>query len=568
MSIQFIQERKGARHLTVASRQQKQISYFTQSDVQDDITLKYIQQYAQRNYRGNDYFLNWVKMIFRQPNFLSFYKYMRYPLPSAKLINDEIKPQLKRVYFADDSYFKYLIKGKQEETPEELDNHNFESKLFNAILFNYNDVIIHDLYDVNSPYREMICIDDVVSIESKDGKIQRIAYRAETTIGGELVVGYLYADKDSYKFYNSGLTDELLNIPHDLGMCPATWVSNEPFKAGNDIVRKSMFSYLREEMEEYVFLYVLRKMTEPNGAIPITVQLKIPPKEADGKDINGLSGEPMSLTELTAQKASVGKEVQGSDNNMQAGTNIKVPIVKDNTGKVNTDIVQQFAKFYYIPIEALDYINKRLYVLEQSIIINVLGDYLEQNNEIAKNEYQVSKSFTNKQDKLRYLAMNMTWTRTLSDSIFLGLKYGKDKVKVDIFYGSDFYLDNESELYTMFQNAPNQIERRNLLQRIGKTKYRFNKQRAERETILYTLLPFVSDKDFSTALEQQIVDEQTKQLQLRFTYWISLFEAEFGDITIFYNNLAASNSEKLVMINNLIFDLIKETITPVAKDLA
>ncbi|MEB5450147.1 hypothetical protein RXV47_28750, partial [Pseudomonas aeruginosa] len=145
-----------------------------------------------------------------------------------------------------------------------------------------------------------------------------------------------------------------LNITHDLGVCPATWVSNEAFSSKNDIVRKSIFSYVRQELEEFVFLKTLLGMTEPNGAIPMTVQLKIPEKEADGKDQKGLNGQPMTAHEVKGQGARVGRQFPTTTNanKMQAGTTVYVPIVKDNTGKVNTDIVQEFAKFYYIPIEA------------------------------------------------------------------------------------------------------------------------------------------------------------------------------------------------------------------------
>ena len=91
-----------------------------------------------------------------------------------------------------------------------------------------------------------------------------------------------------------------------------------------------------------------------------------------------------------------------------------------------------------------------------------------------------------------------------------------------------------------------------------RTKYRFNKERADREWLLNTLLPFVSDKDFEKAVELQLVNDTIKKLQLQFNYWISMFEARYGDILIFYNNFDASNSEKLVAINNLLINLVKQ----------
>ena len=113
MSVEFVKDRKGANHLREAYDQQLQLSYFTQSKIQPEITTAYLEQWTKRNYRGNDYFLNWVKMIFRTQNFISFFKYLRYPLSSAKLINDEIKPRLKRVYFADEvSFIQFFTKNR------------------------------------------------------------------------------------------------------------------------------------------------------------------------------------------------------------------------------------------------------------------------------------------------------------------------------------------------------------------------------------------------------------------------------------------------------------------------
>lgn len=558
MSVEFVKERKGYAELQKAYKQQKQISYFTESDIQEDVNVEFLKQYAERNFVGQDYFLNWVKSIFRKQNFLSFYKYMRYPLPSAKLINDEIIPQLRRVYFADDSYFKYIIKGKEVETPEELQNENFESQLFNALMFGHNDIIIHDLDDINSPYREFLCIKDVVSIDSDDSVIEKIAYKAEVKINDVEVCGYIYADDKAFIFYDDDY-DEKLNISHDLKRCPATWVSDKPFSSSKKLMRKSIFSYVREELEEFVFLKTLLKMTEPNGAIPVTVKLKTTTKSLDGDDFKGLPKEPMAANEIGSQKATIGSEVENMQGSvLQAGTVIELPQRKKADQSIDTDIVQNFVKLYYIPTECLNYLNKRIQELERSIITNVLGDY-QQNNDSAKNETQINSSTHNKQDKLRNISMNLSWVRNQSDAILLGLKYGIENINVNVFYGSDFFLDSETELLDLFEKLPNPIERKNVLIRIGKTKYRFNPDRAKRETLLYQLLPFASDSDFDKALSQNLLNETTKQLQLMFTYWISLFEANYGDITEFYNNLQASNNEKLITINNLLIDLIEKS---------
>jgi hypothetical protein len=142
--------------------------------------------------------------------------------------------------------------------------------------------------------------------------------------------------------------------------------------------------------------------------------------------------------------------------------------------------------------------------------------------------------------------------------MLLGLKYGIDSVQVALFYGSDFFLDNETELMDMLNKAPNAILRKNIIDRMGKTKYRFNKELMERQALLNALLPFATDKDFSIAITNNLADDAIKKLQLRFDYWISTFEADYGDIVIFYQNVDGTNSEKLAVIRNLLSAMVKK----------
>jgi len=439
-----------------------------------------------------------------------------------------------------------------------MNSKQFEEELFNALLFNHNDIVIHDLNDINSPYREIVNLSNIVAIDSDKGQIEKVCYTACINDDeNNEIHGYLYIDAERYLFFDKNLSETpIKNIPHDLGRCPATWISNEAFSTDNDIVRKSIFSYVKRDLEKYVFLTTLLEMSEPNGAIPTTVKIKTASNTK--KDINGQKGEPMASNAISSQQAEIGGTVQPSESFLQTGTQIGIALdkLKDGDGKFDFGVIQNFAKQFYLPVESLKYVNERLKEMKSEIIQSVLGDYSEQ-NQSAKNEMQVGKSYVNKQDKLRDLSINLSKARSESDKILLGLKYGIDKVEVSCFYGSDFFLDNEQDLFTSFKDAPNQIERRNLLKRIGKTRYRFNPTLAERTTLLYSLMPFSSDVDFDKALTQNLIDNQTKQLQLQFDYWVAMFESEYGDILQFYNDIEAKESEKLIMIKNLMLNLIK-----------
>lgn len=554
MSLEFVKNKTGSASIDLAVKQQDQISYFVQSSIQDEINFDYLQQWAERKYVTNDYFLNYVKAVLKTENFLSFFKYMRKPLPSARLVNDKIKGALERVFHAEDSYCKYVVRGEEIDEPEELEIEKFQNKLFNALLFSHNDIIVHDLKDVNTPYRQFVSIKNVVAIKSKDSVIHKLAYTAN--IDG--VNGYLYLDKHSYIFYNKDFT-ELLNIPHDLGECPADYVSKDPFSnEEDDVVRKSIFSYIKEEFEEYVFLKTLQRMTEPNGAIPIVSMLDVKEKGVEGKDKKGSPGEPMSSSNISGQKATQGGNVIGVKGSpQQAGSVLKVPVVKKTDGSIDMDVVKNFFNFFYIPTDALNYLNDRIAQIEKSIIVNTVGDHSEE-KEQQKNELQVSKSYVQKQDKLRALSNQITRARNRSDYKMLALKFGKDTVDVDVFQGSDFFIETQEDLFKQFKDAPNGIIRKNLLVRISQNANKFNPTKAAREKLLYDLMPYSNDKDFDLALSRNTIDDTTFNYQTRFTYWIDVFESKYGDILFFWEMIEGTTSEKLTLINNLITNIIKE----------
>ena len=162
------------------------------------------------------------------------------------------------------------------------------------------------------------------------------------------------------------------------------------------------------------------------------------------------------------------------------------------------------------------------------------------------------------EDKLRWFSKTMSFSRSASDNMMLSLKYGKSAIKNDIFYGSDFFLETQKDLYDMIKNSPNGIETSNLLIRLTQRRNMFNKGKAKRETLLYKLIPYSNNVDFDKALEKDMVDQVTMEFQTRFTYWISMFESFFGNIAVFWDGMKTSDSEKLVTINNLIVSLINK----------
>jgi hypothetical protein len=557
MSKEFIEAKYNSNSLDVAVRQYKQLSYFLQSEVSEDVRDDYYKKYVDRGFYNNDIFLNWVKSIFKLDNFLSFAKYYRNPNPSSKLINTRIKEPLSRVFFSEDSYFNYVVNDRYIEFPKELDD-NFEERLFDAVLFRYNDIIVHDLFESNMPYREFVSIKNVVSIKMKREKIDQIAYTASAEINGEEVIGYAYIDDKKYCFFDKN-KNLLKEAEHDLGFCPATFVVDSSF-ANDPVVKESTFSYLKADFEEYCFLKTLQRMVDANGTLPITVKIKTKEESNDYEDFDNRSGEPMSIDQIGSQVSKEARSTSGSGTGsiLQAGTVVETPPVEDKDGNIDTSFNKNYLVFHYAPVEALAFLDKRIKSVERDIILSCIGDFSEGTSQGSKSDTEIKSSdIVSKQDKLRFLSNTLSSSRSLSDKVMLSLANGKDNVKVDVFYGSDFFLETQDKLYEMFANSPNAIERKNLLIRLSQRRNMFNKEKSKREVLLYKLMPYTSDKDFELAVDKLRVSEVNFEYQSRFSYWISKFESTYGNIVIFYDNLGdAKESEKIISIDNLINDLI------------
>lgn len=562
MPIEFVKQRIGSADLAIAVRQQEQLSYFTESSIQEDVTQTYLDAWVNSKFGTNDTFLNYVKSVLRVDNFMVFFKYLRNPLVSAELVNDRIKKDLGRVFFSDDAYFKYSIRKEDFTSIDELQSAKFNETLFNAMLFRHNDIVVTLMERVNTPRRELISIGSVVALDSSDGTIHKIAYSA--VFEGQK--GFMYMDKFVYAFYDT--RHELVSeVPHDLGATPADYVSNEAFSSDSDIVRKSIFSFSRGDFEEYVFLKTLLKMTEPNGVIPVSVILNTKKKGGDGKDKKGQGeGEPMSAESLGGQQASVVSGITSSTSLIQPGASIGVdPRLKDD-GSIDTAAVQNFVNFIHMPVEPFNYVNGRIKEIKSELLISLVGDFSEANT-TAINELQVSKGYKSKEDKLRYVSKTLTVIRKASDFKYLALQHGKDNVVVDLFFGSDFFMETEKELNELFKSSPNPIERRDVLIKKSMNKHKFNPEKQKETMILYHLMPYCSDDDFDKAVAQKAVSNEVFSYYSRFNYWMNAFTAKYGGIVEFWEGMEGmDNSARIMVINSLIMDIISDANKVVIED--
>lgn len=561
MSRDFINKGIGSSGLAEAVRQQKEINCLIESKTQTDISQSYVEAWVNRHERSGspDYFLNYMKSILKTDNFLSAFKQLRYPLPSSQLINDKIKIDLSRVFHAEDSFFNYSLRGKKIEQPEELQSKDFNDTIFDALLFRFNDLVVTDMIDINVPERTILSIEKVKAIEESNGIIERVAYFAE--LDGEK--GYSYIDTKMFAFYPKDEDKEAIEVPHDLGRCPVEFVTKEAF-GNNGIVKKSIFSFIKNDLEEYNLLRTFRKMLDVNGTFPVVTTFKQRESRANTNASKGSTDKQPNLKDRTPLSSGLETQTNTKGAITQAGTIIEVPAPKKGDMGLDMDVVKNYINYFYAPVELLEFIDKRIKDTQAFIISAIVGDHSEA-DESAKNELQVGKSYVSKEDKLRSVSKILTRVVERSEFDFLGLKYGPSSISVDLSFGADFFLASTERIYELIEKSPNPIETRELLMRASGGQKRANSEKHKRNMIEYSLIPYVDKKDFQLAIDAQQVGDITFQLQTRFNYWLGMFEAIYGDILVFWENINGSNSDRRIEISNLLTQIIETNVEKVQR---
>ena len=558
MSRDFIKKGIGSSQIAQAIRQQKEIRCLIESSTQSEITQSYIEAWVNRQeYSGSpDYFVNYMKSILKTDNFMSAFQQLRYPLPSAQLVHDKIKIELGRVFDANDAFFNYTIQNEVVEQPTELNSKDFNAELYNAIFFRYNDLVLTEMEGINMPTREILSIDNIKAIECYEGEIYRVAYCSVLNDQP----GYSYVDSEMFAFYPKDEKKEAVEFTHDLGRCPVQFIVNDSF-TNTSVVKKSIFSFIKTDLEEYNLLKTFRKMLDVNGTFPVVTVFKNRDSKANTNSHKGSSPKEPKIESKIPMASGLETQTNNKGSLIQAGTQIKVPAPKKDAGGIDMDMVKNYINYFYAPVDVLEFIDQRIKDTKAHIISAIVGDYSEMSQkEESKNQMQVGKSYISKEDRLRYLSRILSRVSMRSEYDFLGLMYGPGSISVDLSFGLDFFLATTDQIYDLIKKSPNPIESRELLMRASGGQKRSNSDKHKKTMIQYHLLPYVNSDDFDKAINNNKVGDITFHLQTRFNYWIGMFEAIYGDILVFWNNIDGSDSDRMIQISNLLTQIIKTNV--------
>ena len=524
--------------ITTAQQRQDYISFYVESHQKAEDTRQGLSQYKQ-----------YVSFL-SEKNSEKLFKFLRFPLRSATVVQNDIDEKLEKVFQSANPYFNVVLSSDTDDGTTYLDEVDqggyFRDKIWKALRTKHNSVLITDVGETNAPYNCLVDIHQVVCLDrTQDGEIKEIVFtELNATIQEQKYKkAYYYYTEDTYYVY--GETDEsehllLIQEPHTLGYCPAKFIAPEPVTSDKWVVRKSIYSNLIPEFEELVTEEAFWKYSKLHGGIPVTSMYQQNnaacgtvfsdyTKCVDGYQVvrnHRQAKWPLAVDPTKNKPCPKCNQTVP----VQAGTVASFPLPEfgnAGTGTTPFDMNDSFIKFNSISTETFEQWEEYLTAKYDAIVQRMVGTGKETGRENAQNEKQVTRQMTAMENTLLSLSEVLSNLREWSDTTMLKLRLGPNAdISVSANYGTVFYLESEADLVERRKLSTNPIERNNLTLKIIEKRTEHDPDRKRSEKVKFELLPYngLNDEQF----ERATVTAQDKELRTNFNYYISTFESTVG----------------------------------------
>jgi len=519
---------------------------------QDEISF-FIESYLNlTNSRGKQNFLTWISRWMSPKNKKKLLKFLEFPLETAGIVQDDIIPQLGKVFEANNRHFSYVLKDV-DQTKDAISylgsikqEKFFKEDVWKAILFQHNSVLITDLIDVNEPVNSLVNIHNIEAIDlGKKDSIRWIVFRDRRRgfrkeDGSTVTDLWYYYTASFFSVYTKNEDGEFVLLAeelHDLGKCPAQFISPDPITTNKHVVRKSIFSNQRRRFQLDTALRMAWDYYTFHGALPVTTLYK-QSKEACGTQFStftkchgGWLATQDQDNKITFQFNNGNPDEKvpcpkcNQSNPIKVGTVVSFPVPKFGPDEKPFDLNASFVKFPHAGVDVSTWFKGYIESIEIAIRQDIVGTEKENVKVKAQNELQVTKSFTPLENTLTSLSTLLSDVRQEADTQIIKLRSGPDSIDHIITdYGSKFYLQNEQELIEDRTKAINPIERLETTERIIDVRFRNNMEQRSRERLLLEMLPYNGLTDTDVRADKNTINPIDFELRMNFNRYISEFE--------------------------------------------
>lgn len=504
------------------------------------------------NVRNNPAFIDlmdWVESFLTEKKFKRFCQLLRLPVVSLEITQD-IYQEYFRIFEGQNPFFNYEFSNpdytsefKQYLNKELKDRKFFKTIGFEQLKYSINSVLVVDMPKDGDgdPYYYFVDVSNIIDIKSnKEGKIKHIIF----SISDDKIAVY---DSESYRVYQVDGTkiigEALIDSPHNLGYCPASYFWNQNLKGSNTIEKKSPITDVLGRLDKYLVEDTFKEYADLYGTFPIITTYE-EVCNYDGCN-NGFIPEQYTYIEdgiEQTRERHIKCPACSESEEIGPGTVFEIPAPQTNDDPNLTNPVQLITP----DTKSLEYVKQKLVEYSEIIREVTIGTRGRVLDEKAVNETQVFGSFESRQNILLNIASSFEAIHKFANDTVARLKYGDAFISSVVFYGDQFFLKSTEQLMSEYEQAKKNGEPDEEIDAIYRqilvTKYKGNDDRIERAWILYNLNPepHKTVAESSTLVAQGAMGQQDFVIKSRFNNFIARFEREETNVLDFGRDLEFS----------------------------
>lgn len=513
--------------------------------------------------------MDWMRTMFSLKNYYQLSKWIKNPLPTVKIIQNDVVPELGKVFGAQNPNFQYDftnqgIKAEALEYYQSIQGDAFyKEDFFNEYIYRYNSIQVTDLKDTNEPFWFFVNINQLQAIEfEREDKIKTILFIEKKHVeieGRKYEKVYFLYDDISYRSYvhdeENDRYIELVNNPHILGECPAFFIA-ERQNSQSLVQRKNIISNFQHDLERLIIYSAVFDRLKLFGGVPVASHWNMKSKTCGKKWAGGYCKDGLvyddDLGAYSVMNGSVQKCSCQEGSVIEAGSVASLKVSEEqlkNPGAKFVDLNANFLKWHFIPSDILTWWDNYINTFPFKEIISSLTGVPDRDNGTPKNIDQIRSMRDRLRNTLVSLSNDFSSRRTKGDWMLFVLRYGKDKVvNIKSDYGTDFYLETEDEVRDMLNKSTNQLDRKNFAERLNMMTYANNKRELLRQNVLRQLMPYVDTPDVDF-YQLSNVSGEAVELRANFDKYIEEFEGSVGRIdTVILDMKEISMSKRVDVI--------------------
>lgn len=494
-------------------------------------------------------FLAMAENILPHDKFVLFKTLFRYPIKSNE-ITDVCFDKLSRIFHGRNAAFNYQFVNSEYRDDWELYRREklHEPEIWQTVGYEYfkseiNSILVVDFpeeqkSDLPEPYFYWLRIDDVITYKAHPvtGEMKYIVFRR-----GDRVIAI---DDTTYRVWDdhrhTGKIDgePVLEIPHDIGYCPARFFWNEPLNIDDPDVKASPLSKELESLDWFEFFHISKRQLDLMGAYPILsgYEQSCDFSNAENGDYcdGGFIRNKQGHYKLDMAGLLMRCPKCGNKRTIGAGSFVEIPIPQGDQPDLKNPV-----QMLRVDRDSLDYNVEEQKRLREEIITAVVGQDEIVTNRDAFNEQQVRANFENVTTVLNRVKKGFEQAQQWTDTTICRGRYGKYFISASINYGTEFYLYTPDELRDRYKAAKEagatEAELDAMMQQIVETEYRNDPVQMRRMSLLAELEPLrhLTREEALSLYDKDLISETDLLIKMNFSNLIRRFERENTNILEF-----------------------------------